>query len=497
MKKKQGIYRTILFFFIFFQLAFLFLANPKRVDTAITSASATLGNPRLSFYGKLNGAHSAGDTTIRLDTTGNADNSTSHLFPNDTVAVGPNGGKTVGSIIDTDDFALTSGLTVGASDQDPIYSTQSGTLTITFTVGSAIPASGYVLITIPDPAANGNDGAPDTASTLAANGFDLNGMTIADVATTGGSGCTWGSSDPNEVLTAGSGNGHTYKVVNTAATTCSGTPTITFDGTTKDLVNPAPYIGHTQGVADVYTITVATYDSSGLQIETTNTKVAPVEGVLVSATVDETLSFTVTGISADSGTYCGVTRTSSSPDSTATSIPWGTLNTTYTAATHNAVQQLTVTTNSANGYKVYVEENDQLNRDSDDCDSPTDSTADETDNCIKDTVCDSVGCSHTTYRDWGSGGTETYYGQGYSLQNVGSDSNAKFEYDTGGATWNAKQMADRQATENPQDTNAEIMLASAPVDAQDIYFCLRIDIPGTQPAGYYTNRIKYNAVSTF
>ena len=86
---KNYLYKFILFLFIFFQASYVFFVRLpliKHVDTAtLTSASATLSNSRLSYYAKVSGAHTAADTTITIQTSGNADNNTSHLFPNDTV----------------------------------------------------------------------------------------------------------------------------------------------------------------------------------------------------------------------------------------------------------------------------------------------------------------------------------------------------------------------------------------------------------------------------
>ena len=499
---KKFLYRLIILSIVFLPAIVIYLYTVPRLTSkldsaSLTSASATLSNSRLSFYGKVNGAHSAGDTTIALDASGNPDNNTNHLFPNDTVSVGPNGNFTVGSIIDSANFALSAGLTVGVSDQAAVYSTQSGALAVTFTITNDIPANGYVLVTVPDPASGGNDGAPDTAATAALNGFDLNGMAATDIATTGGTGCTWST----ETLTAGSGSGHKYKVLTTTACT-AGAITVTFDGTTKDLVNPAPPTAHSQGTADTYTIDVDTYDgdpdSGGQIIDYANVKVAPIEGVLVSATVDESLSLTVAGITADSGTYCNITRTASSPDATAYSIPWGTVASTYAAATHNAAQQLTVSTNAVSGYKVYVEENDQMGRNGNVCTGATPSAGEFTFSsgiCIRDTACvATTPCTHLVSKDWID--MSTYPGFGYSLDHV-SGTDSKFNWDDGAATFAAKQLADQEVPEDKTTSGAEIMLNTGPVSGSSIYVCYRIAIPGTQPAGYYYNKVKYTAVPTF
>lgn len=472
------------------------LIKPFGVDrAAITAASATLSNPRRSFVASVNGAHTAGTTYIAMKTSGGlgAETSVAALFPGDSVMVGPNGSETVSSIPSASgaNFVITDGLNVGASDNANIYATQSGTLTVAFTIGTAIPANGYAKVTIADPAANGNDGAPDYNADVSLNGFDTNTMTIANMATTGGTGCTWGGT---ETFTAGSGAGHTYQQVTTTQCT-GGTITMTIGDGTKGLVNPARVAS--LGTADIYTITVSTHDSTNNQLETKDISVAVVEGVLVSASVDETLSFVVAGLTADTGTYCGITRTANSPDTTATTVPWGTLSAAYTAATHNTQQTLTVSTNADGGYKVYAQESDQMGLNGNTCTGTAPSAGDYTfgaGTCIRDTVCGSTPCTHTTAQDWGAD-PSSYPGFGYSLDDQ-SGTDAKFEYnDTG--TFYSKQFADKQGSESELDADAELMTNSNPVDASQAAVCFRIDIPGTQPAGYYYNVLRYTAVPTF
>lgn len=512
--------KTTLIIFIFFQVIPFIAPSPLRLpgteikinpgmlsflkppvtDTAnLTNASATLSNSRFSYRAGVSSGTS-GSSTVTIDSAGNADNDTNHLFPQDTVCFadsGLNGCKgdktyTVANIVDSTNFNVSSPLSDTLASSDLVIATQSGSLTLQFTLATTVPANGDILITIPavDSTNQTNDGFPDTASSVSTNGFDLNGIATTDVSVAS-SGCNNNWTVAN--ITPGTAStDHTIRIDrSTDSCAASSTITVTIDND-PGLVNPAPLTSHTQGQADVYTINIKTRDGGDNQLDQIDTKVAPVEAVLVSATVDESLSFTVSGVSADSGTYCGVTRTASSPDTTATSIPWGTLSSTYAAATHNTVQQLTVSTNADAGYKVYIEENDQMGKDGKTC---TGSTAGEADNCIQDTTCNATGCSHTTYQDWGAD-PSSYPGLGYSLENS-SGTDAKFEYNTGGATFNAKQMADQEASESRSATDAEIMTASSPVDGSVVNVCFRIDITATQPAGYYFNIIKYTAVPTF
>ena len=459
-------------------------------SAALTSASVTLSNSRLSYFAKTTGTHAAADSTIDIATSGNSDNNTSHLFPNDGVSVGVNGGRTVARIVDSDTFALNTPLTVGAAAGQNVYATQSGAVTVAFTLASQIPANGYIRITIPDPASGGNDGAPDTGASIALSGWDLNSIAAADITVSGGTGCSWNAT---ETITAGSGSSHFIDATTTAACT-AGTVTVAIDAS-PGLVNPAAISsGHTAGTADVYQWTVSTYDGdpagAGVILDTTDITVAPIEGVLVSATIDETLSFSVAGVTADAGTTgtCGVTRTASSPDTLTYSVPWGTISPTYLAATHNTSQLLTVSTNADGGYSVTIVENDQMGKNGVTC---TGGTAGESVSCIQDTTCHATPCDSQATTADGGAGTESFPGLGYSLEEV-TAAEAAFEWDDSG-TWLAKQIPDSEAGESA----TTIMTNAGPVDTSQVYVCYRIDVTATQPSGYYFNKVRYTATAVF
>lgn len=475
----------ILFVFGLVTVALIKYPGKPRAAGTLTSASATLANSRLSFSGQVNTGVTNGTTTVNIKTTGTIpDLNTNHLFPGDTVSVGVAGSETVGAVVDSDTFVLADGINAAASNADPIYATQSGALTVVFTITNDIPANGYAKVTIPDPAANGNDGAPDTGASTSVSGFDLNGMGTGDVATTGGTGCTWSGT---ETLTAGSGSSHTYKQVTTTICT-AGAITVTFDGASKDLVNPAPVTtGHTQGTADVYTITIGTYDSSDNLIDTVDVAVAPVEAVLVSATVEETLSFAITAVNSGT-TACGQAV---DVTTTAYSVPWGALDTTAVSGFKEAAQQLTLSTNALNGYAVKVEESDQMGLNGNTCTGTAPSAGDYTFDsatCIRDTVCDAT-CSESASTEWN---TATNEGMGFSLANIdGTD--AAFLFNESSRTFSSRQFADEQGAETEQT----IMSNTGPVNSKDIYTCFRLTISAIQPAGYYYNKVRYTATPTF
>jgi len=522
MKKGLGHnHKKILFLLVStFVLAFLFLTfiKPQKTRSAnFTNATATLSNSRFSFTaGYASG--SAGSSSVSIDTSGNPDNDVDHLFIGDSVCVVPTSysgcrDNTSYSVVGTsgsngNQFTISPALVSTPQATDLIVATQSGILTIQFTLANNVPDGGDILITIPSDndttSTTSNDGFPDVTDTVANGGFDLNGITAAEVSTsttTNGS-CNNAHWSTTETITPGNGStDHTIRI-DRSGSQCEANNTVitvTIGTTSKGIVNPAPRTSsHTQGVADAYTINIKTRDNTDNTIDSSNVMVAPVEGVFVSATVPESLSFTVAGESSGN-TRCGQTTDITT---TATAIPWGTI--TSTSTFYEGNQVLTVSTNAVSGYNVYIEENDQMGKNGNVCTGTAPSAGHFTFGsgiCIRDTVCGPTACSESSARYWTS--ASNYPGFGISLQNA-SGTDAVWVYDsttepcttTGGGTstnFCSRQIADIQGGE----TRTSIMTSSVPVDSSQIYVCYRIAIPGTQPAGFYYNTVKYTAVPIF
>jgi len=494
MRKK--FIRKISFFTLFFFLfSYLYLfevpSHLSKLDSAgFTNASVTLSNSRLSYRaGVASGA--ANGSVITIDSSGNADNNTNHLFPKDTVCfAGANldgcyqqSTYTVANIVDSTTFNISPPLGTNAlGANDYVIASQEAIITLNFTLTNAVPSNGNIYITIPAVDLNGktNDGFPDTANNIANNGFDLNGVGTSNISVNS-SGCAnnWTVAS----VTAGTAStDHTIQINrNTDSCNAGSTITVTIGDTNKKLINPAPILsGHTQGVADVYTINVKTRDGSNNTLDESNIKTAVIEGVLVSATVQETLSLTIAGV-ASSTSACGQTT---DVTTTATSVPWGIIS--NFGSFQEAAQTVTVSTNASSGYTVKIEENDQMGKDGKVC---TGASSGEADQCIQDTTCGPTSCTESTSQDWTS---TSYYGMGYSLDNV-SGTNAAFTYNESGRTFSTKQFADQEASEAKQT----IMSSNTPVASSQIYVCYRLNISATQPAGYYFNKVKYTATATF
>ncbi|MEA1963210.1 MAG: hypothetical protein U9M94_03130 [Patescibacteria group bacterium] len=125
-------------------------------------------------------------------------------------------------------------------------------------------------------------------------------------------------------------------------------------GTTTQVVitgvgNPA--------TTSTYYIEIGNYNASDELLEQVTVAVVIVDDVLMTAKVDSSLTFEVSGTSTDGivgGIHC-------SNASTATTTPFGTLE---TGATSTVCQTLNVTTNADDGYTVTVEQDDELTSDS-------------------------------------------------------------------------------------------------------------------------------------
>ncbi len=463
----------------------------------------TLSNSRLSFYGQVNGNHSAGATSIAIKTSRTSymppDINTNHLFPLDAIAIGPNGvcdGSTckVSKIQSTSAFTLIKGLTVGASDGDPIYATQSAIHTITFKNQTTV-VNGSVEVYIPaggSSSGESNDGAPNGGSYA---GFDMNNLTSSNVTCSGGS-VTWTPQAPAAYQLVGSTRYHKFSCTYSGTLSSGSSVTFTIGDTSKKLINPAPKVTgsytHAQGTADTYNALIRLLDGSTNIIDSIIITISTIEAVLVSATVNPSLTFQIEG--QNSGTICGQTLNVTS--STAYSVPFGDITQTNTFL--NAAQKLTISTNAANGYEIRVAEDDELSADLD-----GDGTPETT---LPDTTCDDSLCTHTTSDDWDSTSTN---GFGYSLQNI-SAASVEFQYsDTSGncsggtycarnfACVNGLNPANPSACSTNDSSAAKIASSTTVASSESLYVCYRLNVGTTQQAGYYQTRIYYIATAKF
>lgn len=457
---------------------FLTLINPANLNSAnLTSTKDTLQTSRLSVRARVDSTGTTvGSSNVKLKTVASAPAntiSTGNLRAQDSVVIGT-GTYTIVDIIDSDEFTVTPVLASGdADDNDPIYLKVRPRHAIQFTTASAV-ANGYFQILLPADATTPNDGNPDdegydfnttvdvTAPTDVGSTFDF----VTGVATAAGAtGCT------------SPANYHCFEFHYSGAGAVGQAFTLYIGNTngTNTPITPATGTAHTEGTADTYPVLVRQFaadtdPNSATPIDATSARVAHIESVRVTATVDPTISFSIAGI-ASGATRCGV---STDVTTTATSVPFGgmSLNSFKTLA-----QDLTVSTNASGGYVVTGQENDQLG------------LGGATTPFIPDTTCDGGTCSESTAAEWN---TATNNGFGYSLENVDAVSIA-FEYDTSGDTFRSKQFADITGSETAQTLFSSTTVANA----ENAYVCYRLSVGATQAAGDYENQITYTATGTF
>lgn len=460
---------------------FAILALPSRLESAnLTSVKDTLQSSRLSFNGRVDSSGTtAGSSRVKLQTSASAPAysvTTAPLKAQDSLTIGT-GTYTVVDIYDTDEFDVTPVLASGDADNnDVIYLKSKPRHTVTFTTVSAV-ANGFFQVLIPADATTPNDGAPDD------QGYDFN--TTVDVTAPSDVGSTYDFVTGVATVSGGTGctapaNYHCFEF-HYSGTGVIGTTHVLYIGNTNGSntpIAPAP-ADTTEGTAETYTVIVKNFGAeanpnSATPVDVTTAKVAHIEAVRVTATVDPTISLSVAGVSSGA-TRCGV---STDVTTTPLAVPFGTmtLNTFKTLA-----HDVTVSTNASGGYVVTASENDQLGKDG------------ATSPFIVDNPGNNTLASESVSDEWT---TATVNGFGFSLQNVDAASIA-FQYTTSSGnctgTFCSRQFADIAGSETAQT----IFSSSTVANSENAYVCYRLSVGATQAAGDYENQITYIATGTF
>ena len=211
--------------------------------------------------------------------------------------------------------------------------------TIVFTNPTAIAEGDTITITFP-----GQFNTSTSTATLALNDFDVATTSEYTIA------ANCGGSERMSVATSGNTLTFTVCAGDGGAIPANGTTTIEI-GTNA---TAAPGTGNNQIINPIainsYEITIVT--SSG---DTGATRVAIIDDVVVTASVDTTLTFTVGGMNAGSSVNGSPTTTATA--TTPTTLPFETL---AADTSKTLAQSLQVTTNAANGFTVTANMNQNL-----------------------------------------------------------------------------------------------------------------------------------------
>lgn len=468
MKKKNVL--VVLFIAFFLQMAGLFY--PQETNSAnLTVVKDTLQSSRMSFSGRVKSPTVASSTHVWIYTvvSGNYTSiSTAGLKPGDVLTIGTHT-YTIANIVDADEFTVTTALQSGdADDLDPIYYKALPQHVVTFKTASAVNG-GFFQVLVPAAATNNNDTFPDITgfdfnAGVTVNATDVSGYTfVTKVATvSGGSGCT------------SPANYHCFEFHYTGAGALNTDITLTIGTTTgaNTMVAPAPSASRIANTADTYPYIVKNFTNgsnpnSDIPTDNATGRIAVIEPVRVTATVDPSITFMIEGTTA--GSHCGLTTDVAT---TSTAVPFGilALNTFKSAA-----QKLTVSTNAVSGYAVTAIENNAM---SNLATVPT---------YIQDTTCDSgTPCTHNSSGAWATPTGNS--GMGYTVAVVSGTTPTIAP--TAPAYQNFPSVAD---AESP----FQIMSNTTTSDTHAVDVCYKIAVGATQAAGDYENQVTYTATASF
>lgn len=232
----------------------------------------------------------------------------------------------------------------------------------------------------------------------------------------------------------------------------------------KQITNP------TAGVKDI--------DIGGNFGDTGKMKVAIIAGVSVTATVAETLSFTIAAVIADDcHDNIGGTDQSDEAGHNASTVPFGTI----TPETfYFSCQSLQIKTNAENGYTCTVQETDQLKYGAIE---------------FPDGNCNDGTCSETSNGIWT---TSTEEGFAYCMHDITGDG-------AGTATWANEEQCDDGTPEFKifpekavDDPDIETVMSSAAAVSDDTsYIGYKINADYAQTAGAYSNTTIFVVTPTY
>lgn len=311
------------------------------------------------------------------------------------------------------------------------------------------------------------DGSPESCS-----------GTLTDEETAGSATATeWGVSfnTTTDVLTLTAPSGAaTYIAAGACVVVRIGTGA-THDGTGANQINnPAKVAG--AGDADIYDIPIA---FTGNSTNSATALVAVIDGVTVSVSIDESLTFSINGVASGSCTQGG---SATAVTTTSTTVPFGSSGLS-SETFYKGCHDINVGTNASDGYTVSVQESTSLL-----------SAGGDT---LDDTSCDAGDCTQViasgTTTAWA---TATNNGFGYTCSGSQCDAafNTASEFNRFPCTSSTASQCD--PTDGPQTATTPISY-TGPTSTQTNRIVYKLSFDTAQAAGDYSNTITYIATPTF
>jgi hypothetical protein len=468
--------KLALILLVLFGLWFYISENSRALSS--TNVKDVLSNSQFSYYAEVGVGNSTNSTIISINTgSGFPSKTTNNLFVGDTVSIGIGGSQNIyfiRGIGNTASFAINTGIAeISAVAGGSIIATRSAIHTISFEP-QINSTGGYWQFLIKAAAGGGeksSDNIPDQ------QGFDLGNLTVDAVT------CPWGAIASIGTTTSvdlGSPAVTSYYHVISCALGAGGTNPVGTGETgtiivglgNTMMINPSPSNSASQeGTANIFSYLLRQLNSSSQMIDQVQGKIALVEAVRVTATIDPSITFIIDNIGAtDVGsTTCGVGTTLSpgAAFTTGNQVVFGSL---ALSSFNQLSQRLSCVTNAPGGYVVTVHEGGTMNNVS-------------TGTTIPDTSCDGAGCTTTNETPWTTvSSSQSEFG--YTMTNVGTSLPLIEGYfkPFGIGIDNAQKIMQR---------------ITLPGGIESAYVCYRVTVTTSQEAGDYEGKIIYTATATF
>lgn len=373
-QNKLGLYglwfymRKKLLYLSLFLFTFLIFSTQNSFAADLVNARDTISTSRPSAASPLSSNVSSGSTTASI-----FDNGSFFLASDSAQIINSGTGAMVDSstIVSSQSADLQTvyfGQTVGnngAAGAHVLMVPITAVHTIQFTTVTEIPAGGDVFITFPGSADNS---ASPSATSFAFNGLNAGGGLPATVVTNNIT-CNASSFVTSPAImceTTGSVSaGTTITIIIGCTSQSSGSCT----AQSPRMINPTKTAS--AGTADIWKLIIETRDAGDGTLDSATVSIGTIESVTVRASIDPTLSFTITGVPNGSPVNTGNTtgclqteNTNSGISSTSTAVNLGLLadspSGTDVTVGNIAAQRINISTNGANGYVLTATSSGQL-----------------------------------------------------------------------------------------------------------------------------------------
>lgn len=242
------------------------------------------------------------------------------------------------------------------------------------------------------------------------------------------------------------------------------------------ITNPAKVAA--AGTADIHDVAISFTGNAAA--DSGSALVAVIEGVVVTVSVAESLTFSIAGVASSSCTQGG---SATQITTTTSTVPFGSSGLS-SETFYKGCHDLAAATNAAGGFTISVQENTSLLAGT---------------STLDDTTCNSADCTEViasgTTNVWS---TATINGFGYTCS--GTECNAAFTDGGAALGFNSFPCTGADASCDPgngADAAQQPISTSSPTSALTNRIVYKLSFDAVQPAGDYTNTITYIATPTF